>query len=504
MPAMVTAISAFSARGARGRRGVLLVFSALLALVILGVSHQVAARAAEEAAAAARTEEVIVTPSYEVAPAPPPKPPLGALEIADLIAMLILGGGLFVVAPAMAAAQVGEERRSGTLDLLRTAPLSPNQLVAGFLLGAPTSLYLLLAGPLAVHLAAGIAGVLPHGFLLGSLVLLVSGTAFMMLLSVLAALSIGREAPGGAASLGIAGVLGVFALVTMGLASDPFSATWAHLHPAGAMSVLYHSTDGPYRDALGSSWYYDQSGYARYFALTSLEPILATLVYLAASGLLLLAARRALAGETPSRLSKAEAVGLFLVAALAIMVPMRIVMAPGDVEIGNLAALATALVLPYVACVLGATPSSSAYGAGRVRGLAGKASPWWAAVVMLGSAAASLLLLYGRCIAEIVDHGHHAVIALALAGLALTLPIYALFAATRLQTAGGRLAFWALVIVHMALQIPSIGVFFGPRTWHDPVPALLARLGITVGLIFPLVIAWRQRVGDRRLEARAV
>ena len=498
MQAMVTAISAFSARGARGKRGVLLAFAALLALVILGISHQIAVRAAEEALLQAQAD----TAASGLASAVPAATP-STWYIADLIAMMLLGGGLFLVAPAMAAAQVGEERRSGTLDLLRTAPLSANQLVAGFLVGAPTSLYLLLTGPLVLHAAAGIFGGVPLHLVLGSTVLLFSGAGFLMLLSVLAALSIGREAPGGAATLGMAGVMGLVALATLTLAGEPFTATWAHVHPAGAMSVLYHSFDNDYRDNLIARSAFSSESSMRRLAMTSVEPVFATLIYLLASVLLLFAARRAIAGETPSRLSKLEAVGLFAVATMSIVVPMRVVVSAYDLEMSNMVALAMSLVIPYLACVLGATPSATAYGGGRARGLAAKASPLWAAVAMLVVGIAMTGLLYGQRIFSVFAHERDALSVVAFGFLALTLPVYSLYASTRISTPGGRLAFWAAVITHLTLQVPAIVIFFEQGT-GDSVKHLLANLGVVVGVVFPLVIAWRQHTSNRQIAARTV
>src|SRR5258706_3747080 len=77
------------------------------------------------------------------------------LALADVFAAGLLGLGLFVLAPASVAAAVAAERRAGTLDQLRTTPLSPLGLTAGIVVGAPAKLYLLLAGPLALHVLAG-------------------------------------------------------------------------------------------------------------------------------------------------------------------------------------------------------------------------------------------------------------------------------------------------------------------------------------------------------------
>ena len=126
MQAIATALSAFSSRATRGRRVVLAAYSGLIAVVLLGLAQLISVRAREDG--------VLINP----------------VGLGDMFSMMLLGGALFVVAPAMVASQVAEERRSGTLDLLRTAPISPTALAAGFLAGAPSSLYLLGAGPLAL------------------------------------------------------------------------------------------------------------------------------------------------------------------------------------------------------------------------------------------------------------------------------------------------------------------------------------------------------------------
>ena len=79
----------------------------------------------------------------------------------------------------------------------------------------------------------------------------------------------------------------------------------------------------------------------------------------------------------------------------------------------------------------------------------------------------------------------------------LTLPIYTLFASTRISTVAGRLAFWAIIGVHFCLQIPAIIAV----TEHElvGVPHLLAELGIGFGVALPAIIAWRQRRADRVL-----
>ena len=485
MNRLMTAISAFSARSTKGRRPVLVAFSMLVALAIFAVSHRIASHLAAESAL---LEGVLTeTPS--------------AMAIADLFAIVLLCGGLLVVAPAMTAAQVGEERRSGTLDLLRTAPLSPTQLVAGFVAGAPSSLYLLLVGPFALHVVAGLTGGLPLQAMGESIVLLIAGSIALMLLCTLASLSVGREAAGVGGPLILTGLLAIFGLITVGMSTEASSSTWAHLHPAGAISALYRSFAGPYRSAVCNVWCRARFEEPEVASLSLIAPVFAALVYLAGGALLLVATRRALAGETASRLHKMEAIGLFTVAVVAILVPMRIVIDPRSLDQGTAAGSAFALVLPYLACVIGATPSATAYGAGRARALSPASAPLLSALLMLAIGIAIGLLLYGRALLTTFEEAHRSGAMVGFVLLALTAPIYSLYSATRLSGSAARLGFWALVGTHMVLQVPVIASFMhGGNGWSST----LCEAGLALGVLVPSIVMWRQIVTDRRLKARAV
>jgi len=111
------------------------------------------------------------------------------LGVADLMALAVLLAVGFVVAPATVAAAVTQERRAGTLDQLRTTPLSPVGVALGFVIGVPARMYLFCAGPLVVHVLATLAGVQPLTTLPGSLVLMALGTVLSCLLALVSALS---------------------------------------------------------------------------------------------------------------------------------------------------------------------------------------------------------------------------------------------------------------------------------------------------------------------------
>src|SRR4051812_39227484 len=138
-------ISAFAFRGARARRSTVverLTYSAGIAILMLLLAAW------------------IVSAERDVPPYVRDQTPWSVLGLADVFAVWLLGFGAFVLGPAVVAATVAGERRAGTLDQLRTTPLSPLQLAAGMFVGAPARLYLLCAGPLAIHVAAGLFGVI--------------------------------------------------------------------------------------------------------------------------------------------------------------------------------------------------------------------------------------------------------------------------------------------------------------------------------------------------------
>jgi hypothetical protein len=476
MPSIAVSLSAFSARATRGRRAVLLGYSGLVTLLLLGLAKLIAVRAAEDGD--------VVNP----------------IALADMFAMMLTAGALFVVGPAMVASQVAEERRSGTLDLLRTAPLSPTALAAGFLVGAPASMYLLCAGPLALHLGAGLIGAIPLPVVVHSLFLIPLGAAAAMLLAMLLAVSVGREG-GGAAPLLVAGLLGIGTLATVGMASGPDLLPWAFVHPAGALAALYQTFDGPYRQAFSSPWRIEQMAEPHTAAVLAIEPAVAIGVYAAGCVLLLSAARRVLAAEVRSRLTKPTALAVFALAALALLLPLRAIIPAQSLAVGHLGVIAFFLTLPFFACVLGATSSALDPRAPR---LSVDGAPHATGALMIASLGALLALLYSARPFELIVQGRDAWTTLGLVLLALTVPIYARWAATRLTSNAGRMAFWALITVHLCLQVPSIAyVAHDHRSRHD-ISFLLAQLDLLLGVVLPLVLWQRQRVADRAAAALAV
>jgi hypothetical protein len=123
---------------------------------------------------------------------------------------------------------------------------------------------------------------------------------------------------------------------------------------------------------------------------------------------------------------------------------------------------------------------------------------------MIASLGALIALLYGGRSVELFACGRDRWTTIGLVLLALTAPIYARFAATRLTSNAGRLAFWALIGVHLCLQVPSIAFLAHDRFPRQDIAVLLAQLDLVLGVMLPLVLWQRQRVADRKAAALAV
>ncbi|HWE26805.1 MAG TPA: hypothetical protein VHB97_02335, partial [Polyangia bacterium] len=205
---LTTAVTAFSQRGARrGQVLGFLVYSAILTTALLSLAAWMA-----PVFAADDLERLTLFHT------PIPQPAWSTLGLANVFCGLILALAGFVVAPAMVATAVAQERRVGTLDQLRTTPLSPLQLSIGFIVGVPARLYLLCAGPLAVVVVAAVSGPEPLSLLAGTLGLIAVGTATSCALGLCFALAPRQESGGAMVALGVAAVLAMLAVTTASMA----------------------------------------------------------------------------------------------------------------------------------------------------------------------------------------------------------------------------------------------------------------------------------------------
>ncbi|HEX9100709.1 MAG TPA: hypothetical protein VF997_00830 [Polyangia bacterium] len=499
MMSVRVAISAFAHRGARrGEAASFLVYSGVLTLALLLLAAWIAPEAR-----LADLESLRMWGQMKPPQVPALDPSLWTtLALGDVFAMWALALAGFVLAPAMVAAAVANERRAGTLDQLRTTPLSPLALAAGTIVGVPARLYLLCVGPLLLHVVAAIAGPLPLPTLVSSLAVLAAGTAASCALGLCVALAPRQESGGTFAALGVAALLGMFAFMTSLFAIDRHLVAWSYLHPAGALDAVMLSQEGLWRRMVVGPWggQFDSAGYRAALPLVPLASVAASLLF---GALLLRAACRKLAAPQLPLFSKRQAVALFAFAAGAVVGPL-VVSDLGDFD-ANGAYGFSALLLPAVVVVgLFATPTFEAWAlALRAKKSVGWASddaaPHRAVWLMLALWAGLVLALLG----DHRTHGFHSGEPLALlwtALLAVTLPVYFLFAATRYATVAARWAFGVAVAAHVVAQLVAVGIVRNgePRGFAGTYVTLAGIAAVAV----PAWTAWRQHVLKVRTLAR--
>lgn len=428
--------------------------------------------------------------------------PWSVMGLADLFAVALVALGLFVIGPASVAATVAGERRAGTLDQLRTTPLSPLGLVAGLVVGAPARIYLLCVGPLALHVACGLTGVVAADTLAQSLVILFVGGLGAALLGLVVALAPRQESGGAFIALGVAALLGVSGLVALMFSHDQGTANWAFLHPAGALDATFLQHDGLWRRLSTSPWSLPRFDHAGYLGALALAPVLAVLAYGPAIVLLARAACRKLAAPQLSLLSKPQALALFALAAAAVILPLD----AADAGRSSAAALpfAFGFVLLPVMCALGmfATPSFEAW-ALKLRGRRARA-PWHDDAAPHALVWTMVALFFTLCGVKLGAAGfpwrmyERELMALGLATLAaLTLPIYLLFASTRYTTTAPRWAFGAAVAAHLIFQMITITII-RDEGLRDSAAGTVGKLGAALSLAVPAWVLFRQHALARR------
>ncbi len=494
------AISAFAQRGARrGQAASFLVYSGVMtaALVLLAAWIAPEARLADVESLRAWAQ---MNPPYH----PDLDPSLWTtLALGDIFALVALGLGGFVLAPAMVAASVANERRAGTLDQLRTPPLSPLALAVGTVVGVPARLYLLCAGPLALHVVASLAGPAPLSTLISSLAVLAAGTAASCALARGVALAPRQESGGTFAALGVAALLGLAGFVTSLFAADHHLVAWSFLHPAGALDAVMLAPHGLWRRMVVGPWggHFDSAGYRLALPLVPVASVAASLTF---GAMLLRAACRKLGAPQLPLFGKRQAVALFAFAAAAVVGPMAASDRLGDFD-ANAAYGVSALLLPALVVVgLFATPTFEAWAltvraGARLRWSSDDAPAHRAVWLMQALWAAAVLVLLGH-------HRLHAFASdepLALgwtALLALTLPVYFLFASTRYATVAARWAFGVAVAAHVITQMIAVGIVRGGEA--RGFAATYVTLAGIAAVSVPAWTAWRQHVLKLRTVAR--
>jgi hypothetical protein len=497
---MRVAISAFAHRGARrGAAATFLVYSAVLTGALLLLAAWIAPEARLSDLEQLRMWGQMNPPYH-----PTLDPSLWTtLALGDVLALWVLALGGFVLAPAMVAAAVANERRAGTLDQLRTTPLSPLALAAGMLVGVPARLYLLLAGPLALHVLAAVAGPLPLSALVSSLAVLAAGTVASATLGLCVALAPRQESGGAFAALGVAALLGVFSLTTCGFASDRHMVAWSFLHPAGALDAVMLAPQGLWRRMIVGPWggHFDSAGYQLALPLVPIASVVASLTFAA---ILLRAACRKLAAPQLPLFGKRQAVALFAFATAVVLGPLVANDHLGEFDSNGAYAFSVLLLPALVAVGLFATPTFEAWAlalrsGGRTRWTSDDAPAHRAVWLMLALWAVVVFVMLG-------DHRMHGfggdeLIALCWSTLlAVTLPVYFLFASTRYATVAARWAFGVAVAAHVIAQMVAIGIVRGNDA--RGFAATYVTLAGIAGVFVPAWTAWRQHALKVRTLAR--
>ena len=491
------AISAFAHRGARGRSFV--VYSALLAVALLALAAWIAP--------SARQADAEMLALYLRQPSPYNHPDLlpslwTTLALADVFACWMLALAGFVVAPAMVAAAVAHERRAGTLDQLRTTPLSPLALAAGMIVGIPARLYLLCLGPLVLHFAAAIVGPLPLAACAQSLAVLLAGTAASCALGLCVALAPRQESGGTFAALGVAALLAVFGFVTGAFATDRHMVAWAWLHPSGAFDAVMLQPHGLWRRMAIGPWggHFDNADYTRILPLVPMASVAASLTLAA---LLVGAACRKLGAPARPLFGKRQALVLFALTCASLVLPLWAADRWSSFDESAAYGFTMLLLPPLVVLGLFATPTFEAWALTARRGIRAR----WYGDDAAAHRAVWLMELFWALLAYALLHHRgywfnrdESSALLWATWLALTLPIYFLFASTRYATVAARWAFGVAVAAHVVCQMIAIGLV-RDRELHGFSGTFVTLAGIA-GVAVPAWVAWRQRVLKVRTLAR--
>ncbi len=485
------AVNAFANRGVRRRQAFeFMLYSGALVVVLVLLASWIVSNA-EHAPRRAYY--------YDAPPIP-----WSVLGLADIFALILLGLGGFVLAPASVAATVASERRSGTLDQLRTTPLDPLSLVMGFIIGAPARFYLLCAGPLALHVVCGLTGVIPVGTMIASVVTLAVGTLACTMVGLALSLAPQQDTGGPFISLGVAGLLGFTGFIAAAMSTERDASHWAFIHPAGALNAVMLAHDGLWRAISIGPWSLDKFAEPSMAGALALSPILSVMASLAGGALLARAACRKLAQPQRPLFSKGQALALFSLACAVVILPLDVARVHmSDRQTGITPLIFGIFLLPILcATALLATPDfknwALALRSGKKSGLLGDgAAPHLMVALMLSVfLAGCVIALHGLPNRE----RHLAALAWA-CYTALTIGPFALFATTRYTTTATRTAFSVAVCAHLLFQMICIGL--ASEGHSGETERMMLEIGGFLALAIPAWVLYRQRVLRKKTLAGA-
>ena len=491
----ITAIKAFASRGLRrGTAAQLALYSGGIALLLVlasiwWVGHADGPPGGDSSYLSEYMHEQIPQMAWSV------------LALADVLAVMALGLGLFVVAPATVVAQVVAERRAGTLDQLRTTPIPPLGLVLGILVGGPARVYLLLIGPLALHVAAGLGGAIHLDTLVTTLLVFAAGGAASLTLALAAALAPRQEAGGGLLAVVVALVLGVLCVMAFVLPGERLPAGWAFVHPASAIDAALLEHDGIWRRLFHSLWDWSAFRDARYVDRLGFAPIGSLLCSLVTTGLVGAACCRKLARPHLPLLGKKMAIVAFTAVASAMLLPLIGERAEQTHPGGVIAACAMMLLLGMALLTALATPTAEAWAMGvrRIQKpslLSDDASPRLAGYLMIAVFAALALIVSLATAPLGFEMRSTEIIATLWCGvLALGVPSLVLFLGTRWSTPAARWGFGSAIVAYLIAElIAVIMVADRERNFGSAYVQAMAIVAVAV----PVWVAVRQRALRQR------
>jgi hypothetical protein len=353
-------------------------------------------------------------------------------------------------------------------------------------------------GPLALHLAASLTGVVPLSTLPSVAALLVAGTATSCALALCLALAPRQESGGAFAALAVAGGLGAFGLMTGVFTGDRHLAPWAFLHPAGGLSSLMLAVPSLWqRMVLGAP-----SGYSDYATTLTLTPLLSVVASLVVGALLVGAACRKLRAPQLPLLSKRQALALFAAATAAQLVPYELTGWSLDDDV---AAGLTIVMLPLVVLLgLLATPTFEAWAmalrrGGRRRWSADDAAPHRLVWRMEALWLLALVAMHGHDIARglHIEPARPMVVAWGVL-TAVTLPVYLSFVSTRYSSAAARWAFGVALFAHLLCQLIAIAMVHHA---DDQLRTIFTIIAAVAAVAVPAWVLWRQQVLRRQTLA---
>lgn len=416
--------------------------------------------------------------------------------LTDLFAVASLAIGLFLIVPAMISAQLGQERRSGTLEQLRSSPASSQALIGGFILGAPARVYLMLAAPLAYHVAYGALGGLSLTALVGSVFVLALGSLVLSMLAVVAALGPRRSDVSSMQPLSLAAIIGCLGLTALGMscALELQLTGLSLLHPLGALASTLFVDDNVFRHVFAASNAYSRGGEPAIQESLATAPIFFAVIMVPIVAILGGAALRRLRDPELPLFSKPLGVALFVVLLGAYFAPFLHPSLGGE-GLVYFCGFGSALLPVVLVLAQLMTPSAERWAIGlhQPSSLFSDArGPFAAVFVMVLLFVTATSVSFGLSGPAFI--GVSAVWGLY---LALTAPIFFLYRAT--THAGGLFLFG--YSAWMLLQLVGMGTFDATSRGHNPIAQVVCITSIAFGLGVPAWLQFRQMQLRSKLRA---